>query len=186
MSTPTTAEIVMGVKISCDGDIKTLGAAKYVSLEVPSEKYLGFAEISPMSERIGMPVLVQQYAPHPAWKNSQESGVSDNQEVTSLFSDLHPDNFPLAPMRWQSKINSVYILRSDRKDLSVQQAEALCYYCQFHLADSLQEASESGKESEKVKAAAAVNPDNFRAFFAEFKAKKMAEDSSWQSAVSPI
>ena len=68
--------------------------------------------------------------------------------------------------------------------------EALCYYSWEHTTDMFQDASEqqdfTGTNEAMVKLAGLFTPEKFREFFADFKAKKMVDDASWVTAVSPV
>ena len=185
-------QTVKGVRISCTGDMKVLGADKFIPVEVSKSDPVFSADKSTSSEMIGVPIRARRITPHPAWKDSHESNMYENQEAIRLFRAMDPeqDGFSFVPDTWDLVVGSVLVARDDGKDITPQQVEALSYYSWQHTTNRFQEACEyedfTGSKEKMVELAALFNPDSFRAFFAEFKAKKMVEDTSWVSAVSPV
>ena len=192
MQSPHSAQTVKGVRISCSGDISVLGADKFIPVEVSIFDPVFLAEKSTSSEMVGVPVRVRKLPPDPAWKDSGECGIYENQEVTLLFRAMDPkqDDFGFAPFTWDQRVGSVLVVRDDHMDITPQQTEVLCYYSSEHTTDMFQDASEyqefTGSDEEMVKLAGLFTPDKFREFFAEFKAKKMLDDAGWVTAVSPV
>lgn len=192
MQSPYSAHTVKGVIISCSGDIRVLGADKFIPVDVPVFDPVFEADKSTSSEMIGVPVRVRKLSPHPAWKNSGEGNIYQNQEVTRLFRAMDPKqwDFGLAHVDWDLRVGSALVIRDDRTDLTPQQVEALCYYSWEHTTDLFDNAWEhqnmTGLNEEMVKLAGLFTPEKFREFFADFKAKKMVDDASWVTAVSPV
>ena len=186
------ANIVKGVKISCQGDIRVtgvLGVNQYTPVDIPIFDPVFVADKPTSSELLGVPVRVQKIPPHPAWKDSGIMNTYENQVITRLFRRMDPehDGFGLAPMRW---VGSVLVVRDKGKDITPQQVEALCYYNSEHLQERLEEAVEDqslNESSVKVDELLALfTPHAFRKVFAEFKAEKEMDDASWMTAVSPV
>lgn len=183
---------IKGVRINCQGDIKFLGAEKFIPIDVsPSDPVIA-AEVSISSEMVCVPVRVCKLPPHSAWKDCGETNIFENQMVTLLFRAMDPqqDDFSFAPRRWDYPVGSVLLVRADGRDITPHQAEALCHYSSEHTTDMFEDASENeditGSREEMVKLAALFSPEEFRKFFADFKAKKVEEDPSWATAVSPV
>lgn len=192
MQSHYSALTVKGVIVSCSGDIRVLGADKFIPVDVPIFDPVFEADKSTSSEMIGAPVRVRKLPPHPAWENSAEQNIYENQEVTRLFRamDSEQEDFGFAPMQWDLGVGSALVVRDDHTDITPQQVEVLCYYSWEHTTDMFQDASEqwefTGSNEAVVKLAGLFSPEKFREFFAEFKAKKMVDDAGWVTAVSPV
>ena len=191
------AGTVQGVRVSCPGDIRFLGANKYVPVDVSIFDPVFVADKPTSSELIGVPLRVQKIPPHPAWKDSGIVSISENQVITRLFRCMDPehDAFGLAPLRWGYPVGSVLVVRDNGRDITPQQVEALCYYNSEHLQERFEYAVEHQSLNESSvevnKLLALFTPYAFRNFFAEFKAEKEKEeddddDASWMTAVSPV
>ena len=186
------AQTFKGVIISCSGDIRVLGADKFIPVDVPVFDPVFEADKSTSSEMIGVPVRVRKLPPHPTWEDSREVNIYENQEVTRLFRAIDPEegDFGFAPDEWDLGVGTALVVRDDHTDITPQQVEALCYYSWEHTTDMFQDASEhwdfTGSNEEMVKLAGLFSPEKFREFFADFKAKKMVNDASWMTAVSPV
>lgn len=191
---PPSSHNLKGVRISCEGDIRFLEAKRFIPVDVsPSDPVLT-AQISHSSEMVGVPVRVCKLPPHPIWRDSGITNIYENAQVTCLFRAMDPeqDDFGwiLPYSYWDYPVGSVLVVRADGQDITPQQVEALCFYSSDHTTDMFQDSSEhlefTGSNEERVKLAALFNPGDFRQFFAEYKAKKVLEDPSWATAVSPI
>ena len=187
------AGTVQGVRVSCQGDIRVLGAKKYIPVDVCIFDPVFVADKPTSSELLDVPVRVQKIPPHPAWKDSGVTNIYENQVITRLFRRMDPehDAFGLAPMRWDYPVGSVLVVRDNGTNITPQQVEALCYYNAEHLSEKLGEAVEDYWLNEssvlKVhKVLALFTPYAFRNFFTDFKAEKEVDDASWMSAVSPV
>ncbi len=192
MQSSQPAQTVKGVRISCSGDIRVLGADKFIPVELSVSDPVFLADKSTSSDMLGVPLRVRKLPPHPAWKDSGECGIYENQEVTLLFRAMDPKqgDFGFAPFAWDLRVGSVLVVRDDRTDITPQQVEALCYYSSEHTTDMFQDASEhqefTGSNEEQVKLAGLFTPEKFHDFFADFKSEKMVNDAGWVTAVSPV
>ena len=186
------ARTVRGVRISCNGDMNVLGADKFIPVDVSTVDSIFEADMSAASEMVGVPVRVRKILPHPAWGNSGTVDIYGNQQITRLFRGMDPekDDFGWAPSHWDLGVGSVLLVRDDGKDIWPKQVEALCYYISEHNQESLEDAVEHrdmfDSNVEVDKWITLFTPDKFRAFFAEFKASKVAKDARWTSAESPV
>ena len=192
MQSLSSAGTVQGVRINCRGDIRVLGGKKYIPVDVSVLDPIFVAEKPTSSELLGVPVRVRKIPPHPAWKDSGVLNIYENQVVTRLFRRMDPEDegFGLAPMRWDLGFGSVLVVREDGKDITPQQVEALCYWNSEHIGqrfgDAVEYRSNTDSNVEVDKLLALFTPDEFRKFFADFKAKKVLYDASWMTAVSPV
>ncbi len=187
------AQTVQGVRISCSGDIYVLGMNKFTPVDVSVLDPVFKADKSKSSKMVGFPIRARKLLPHPAWKDSQESNMYENQEATRLFRDMDPERgggFGIVSWSWDLGVGSVLVVRDDGRDITPQQVEAVCYYSWQHTTDMFQYAFEYGdcfkSNKEMVKLVALFTPDKFREFFADFKAKKMVNDAGWATAISPV
>lgn len=124
---------VKGVKVHCDGDKKLHHRTKYLSIDVP-KMHPAFREaISPISKLIEMPVRTRKYPVDRRWKDV--FGATDNQAVTFLYLCADPNSqmWGWAPPQWQSQVGSVLVVRDDGKDLTPDEVEVLCNFCQFEM-----------------------------------------------------
>ena len=193
MATIPTALTVKGVQISCNGDMKVLGKAKYIPVNVSIYDRVILADKSKASEMVGVAVRVHKLSPDPAWKDRIGAGMYDNVEVTRLFRCMDPKawDFILAPFAWDLSVGSVVMVRDDQQDITPQQVEALCYYISSEdmmdkISDALEHQNLTGSFTEIDKLLALYTPEKFREFFVDFKAKKVADDASWATEVSPV
>ena len=91
------------------------------------------------------------------------------------------------------RIGSVWVVRADRKDITVQQVEALAEYCnQLNIAISAvlkREKATDAKQNEEARSKLFGEhwcKEKFEVFFERMKAKKIKKgDQSWAFAVSP-
>ena len=86
------ARSVQGVRISCSGDIKVLGADKFIPVAEWIFDPVFVADKSTSSEMLGVPVRVRKLPPQPAWKDSGVMNMYENQEATRLFQDVDPEH----------------------------------------------------------------------------------------------
>lgn len=103
------ARSVQGVIISCSGDIKVLGADKFIPVAVWIFDPVFVADKSTSSEMLGVPVRVRKLPPQPAWKDSGVMNIYGNQEATRLFRDMDPEHedFGLISRYWDLGVGSV-------------------------------------------------------------------------------
>ncbi|CAF9928088.1 hypothetical protein IMSHALPRED_007378 [Imshaugia aleurites] len=172
---------IKGVGISCEGDVCFLGARKFISVDVRPHHPVSTAQISKLSERVGVPVRVHQIPPHPTWSHYGRADLYKNQELTFLSRALQ-DEFDILPAYWNAPVGSALVVRADCKGITPHQVAALCYYS-IKRTTQMQSAR---SDEERVRLAALTNPDDFRRFFAIFKARKILEGASWVTAVSPV
>ncbi|EOD51178.1 putative zinc finger mynd-type protein [Neofusicoccum parvum UCRNP2] len=140
---------VMGVKINCEGDQKVFGAPPFEEVEVPLlHPIFHNHDTSDIAALLELPILTAKYPPNKAWVEASPEDLRTrfecyypfvNQAATFLHltatkaaKDDPKSTWGWAPMRWQSKVGSVLVVRQDRKPLLPLHAEALSKYCQFH------------------------------------------------------
>ena len=140
-------ERVKGVRINCLGDVKMLKRPQFEAVEIPTTDAI-FTEhdTSDIADKIGIPILTRRCPPDPKWVNSKHAMFAHktpttNQDATFLHQCCDPGaEFDLSigslgwgwcPMRWQSDVGSVVVVRKDKKLLLPMHMEALARYCRY-------------------------------------------------------
>ncbi|KAG7007792.1 hypothetical protein G7Y79_00008g024300 [Physcia stellaris] len=150
---------VEGVKISCVGDKVIHGDQRFSALRVPMDHPMFRNETSiPISRLLEMPLLAHQLRPETTWKNDgdferfQGRWPYDNEAATFLHMDSNPDSdgWGWAPMRWQSRVGSVLVVRQDLKPLVPEHIDVLCDYCQSTLQPIFEASLEGSRSKEDV------------------------------------
>lgn len=180
---------VRGVKINCKGDQMYCGAAGYAAVDVPVGHPVFSKAIAPISEPIGMPLHTWRCPPDKAWKDNY-SGSYTNIPATFLhqITDEDSGSWGWAPMEWQDGVGSVLVVREDGRDVSVQQVEALCHFCQFKMQPLFENALGGGLvHMSRAQVLGYLTPKGFRDYFAEMRARRMEEGESggWKTASAP-
>ena len=185
-------ELVKAVRINCKGDQNLVGRPKYQEISIARGNIMFHGEESPISRNVGLTVRVIKLPPDPQWKNNDTAGIYDNRAVTFLqlqCDDDTPGEDPLqgawgwAPMRWQNSVGSVMVGRSDGRDVTRHEVEALCRFCQDKMQPIFETALEAGVIAAREGAMAHVTPKAFREYFNVLKKQSMAEDLSWAGAM---
>ena len=179
---------VKGVKISCQGDQITFGAEKYVPVDVPRSHMVFYSGTPPISELVGFPVRVRQYPPDRLWKDSDDAGVYKNQAATFLHQETDKSSnwWGWAPMPWQNEVGSVLVVRSDGNDVTKQQVEALCEFCQFKMQPLFENGLGAGLvKMTREEVMGYMTPARFREYFAELREKKLDDAAAWIRASLP-
>ena len=180
---------VRGVKINCKGDQEYFGAAGYTAVDVPAGHPIFSEPIAPISKLVGMPLHTQQCPPDNAWKPNHN--VYTNVPATFLHQSTDEssgDGWGWAPWKWQNDVGSVLVVRSDCQDVSVQQVEALCHFCQFKMQPLFENAMGGGLvQMSRAEVMGHLTPEGFRDYFAEMRVRKIdeGEDGGWETAVVP-
>lgn len=172
---------VKGVKICCHGDRKLFGLKPYTAAEVPDEHQIYLStEVNQISALLGFPLLTRQCPPHQAWKDDETMFPDPHENVPATF--LHMDaldpkspSFGWAPMKWQSNVGTVLVVREDGKDLTPNQMEAICEYCQGTLQSLFEKALATGNHKAVMNA---LTREKFAIFFEEYKRKRSVQDPS--------
>lgn len=175
------ARMVQGVRINCTGDVHDLGA-KYVPFELSVLHPVFVADKPKSCELVGVPIRIQKIPPPLGCKISVPK-MRENEVVTRLFQGVKPGDkdFGLVPPQWDVPVGSVLVAREDGRDITAKQVEALCHFIGEQGQKIL-----TGPRVKVGELLALLTPDEFRKFFASFKAEKEVNDLSWTTAVSPI
>ena len=180
---------VRGVKINCKGDQMYFGAAGFAAVDVPAGHPVFWEPIAPISRLVGMPLHTKQCPPDKAWKDNHN--VYTN--VPATFLHLNADErsgdwWGWAPMKWQNEVGSVLVVRGDGRDVSVQQVEVLCHFCQFKMQPLFENALGGGHvQMSRAEVMGCLTPEGFRDYFAKMRARKMdeGEGGGWETADVP-
>ncbi len=169
------SNMIRGVCISCDYDVKNLKAKKYVACDISADDpvFNDFmvtgdpfldnptpsAPISPLSELVGLPFRMRKIPANPSLPGNDVTNMKDqdvcdrftNQEATLLVIAMDPgaEYWGLAPSFWQSHVGNVLITSVDDWAITPEHVEALCSY-NFYLLNGpmaiAQEQEEQGEE----------------------------------------
>ena len=188
--------VVKGVLINPNKDRDSAGLARFNSIDVRTcDPVFSSGNKSTWSEKIGVPLRVSRLPPYSQWKDDGEESrcaVEEKQEAAFLFRSMNAtlEEFGLIRGDWFRAAGSALVVRDDDRDLTPQQLEAICYYGGPHTEKRFHEAythlAITGLDEEMVKLISLFNPKSFEVFFQEFKAKKVVDDASWATAVSPL
>jgi hypothetical protein len=199
---------VRGVDIAGKGDQHFLGQVKFSENEVTTDHAIfKDAKPTPISVHMKLPLLVRKYGNfYSAWvEPGYAEGFNPFENRTALFLNIET-NEPGGRwgftdlLEWDQNIGTVLVVREDKKDITAQQVEALCYFCQHELCPKMgllmEQVYDWGYEEmggfEKVAKAKEefvrknMCREKFELFFEKFKQEKLAAgDGAWEHAVSP-
>ena len=181
-------KMTRGVKINCEGDQKYCGTARFTAVDVPAGHPVFSNAIAPISKLVGMPIHTWQCPPDKTWK---DKAVYTNVPATFLHlntDESSGDGWGWAPMKWQNNVGSVLVVRSDGRDVSAQQVEALCHFCQFKMQPLFENATGGGLvHMSRAEVMGYLTPEGFRDYFAEMRVRKMeeGEGGGWETASVP-
>ncbi|MCJ1389458.1 hypothetical protein MMC18_002315 [Xylographa bjoerkii] len=179
-----TRTMVQGVKITCEGDRKVShNPMPWIAVSVPRDHPVFMQKTPPeISRLVELPVLVKKYAPDRLWKDHRQS--YDNVQATFLHVDPDPQSqgWGWAPPEWQSYIGSVLVVRQDGKDLTLQQAEALCEICYDHMQSKIEASMEGRMTRDRVMGF--MTKQKFTKFFKDYQKEQLSFGNPWSSAKS--
>ncbi|KAF7198526.1 Protein CBFA2T1 [Pseudocercospora fuligena] len=123
-------------------------------------------EISPISQRIGMPLVAWKY---PTLKMPSTQNKQGNEEVTAMFIniDTNEDQFGFAPLDWNGpKVADVLLTRGDQKTLDPDTAAAFAAYCHYHILPFVERALVKGSATKQYinRALEEVTPEKWALF----------------------
>lgn len=146
---------ISGVKVTCFGTQKLHGAGPFVQVSVGpthiARETLPFeSEISPISCSVGLPVRAWKMPSNDEWLNRPDWDFStypdSNPTACKLFMNPNLDSprWGWAPLHWQCGIGDVLLIRADDNDLSVDDAELLCRFCEWKLQPMFEDSLGAG------------------------------------------
>jgi hypothetical protein len=194
-------KMAWGVKISCEGDKKLLQEPQFSAVEIIVAHPIFTLETTSISKAMGLPVVTWKLPPAPLWNHDNgatfgyEPYQNDKARTLNLDVGVSSTTWGKADKKqWgRSMTGSVWVVRADHKDITVQQVEALAEYCnQLNILISAalgREKAMEVKEKEEARSKLVAEhccKEKFEAFFEKMKAKKIKKgDQSWASAMSP-
>ena len=178
---------VCGVKINCEGAQSKFGAPKFAAVDVPAAHPVFSNPVAPTSKLVGMPLHTWQYPPDSA---SKDNPTNVPATVLHRNTDETSGNWwGWAPMKWQNDVGGVLVVRNDDLDVSVQEVEALCHFCQFKMQPLFENALGGGLvQMSRAEVLAYLTPEGFGEYIAEMRAMKMDEEGEgggWETAGMP-
>lgn len=143
---PTQDRTIRGGKIFCNGEGKLHGRNQFARFDFTPGKRasLGKGYVSPISKRLGMPLILWQDPG--ARYTAGPLGSWDCTFATFLVLNIDPasQDWAWAPAYWQTRVGSVLVLREDGKDLDLEDLAMMAYFCQCTMQDRLESAMENG------------------------------------------
>ncbi|KAL8748020.1 MAG: hypothetical protein Q9190_000170 [Brigantiaea leucoxantha] len=180
--------VIKGVKVTCLGEQQYYRAKKYVSVDIPRFQYQLQLQgrSSPISSLAGFPVRGRKY---PLKRDLySDAKAYSNREIGHLFREVDPPStaWGMTHHHWDFHVGSVLLVREDEQDLTPQQAEALCAFCEEKIQPLIKEASEHNMvdETGRGSVVSAINPWAFREFYEDYR-RRMIKDQGWTGATSP-
>ncbi|KAF2252904.1 hypothetical protein BU26DRAFT_515324 [Trematosphaeria pertusa] len=188
-------EMVLGVRINCDGDVKVDGRPKYEGIKLPISHPIFGQDPVDISDQVGLSILVRRVPDSvEGWARRPDHGGFRrpwvNQAATFLHRDLNPNaervkfhieytcftGFGMAPIEWQRGVGAVMAIRKDKKKLHPHHVAALVDYSQVHLTGWFQGAHEGRIARED--ALRQVSREKFEHYWKEWKARNKSTQVS--------
>lgn len=149
-----------GVKICCYGEVRLHGSEQFVSVDVTraTRITLGDGAISPISSRLGMPLLLWKYPDlefafdRAGWLETTQP--ESNQNAAFLMMDMNPSStqWGWAPLYWNTEIGNVLVLREDGEDLSLNHLSMIANFARNTLQRMFEDTMDTDPNSdEKLK-----------------------------------
>ncbi|KAH8669146.1 hypothetical protein BX600DRAFT_511183 [Xylariales sp. PMI_506] len=136
--TPVEGRGIKGVRINCLGDQKLSNKPQLEDIELGEMDIFNMFvlhETLAITERIGIPLMIKRFLPHPTWANRKHHEIlcyqnpHENPNATSIHLRIDPSSMPdpsrgilswgLAPVTWQTEVGSPIMLRKDMEPLSI-------------------------------------------------------------------
>lgn len=137
---------IRGGKIFCNGERKLNGRNQFARFDFTLSKRasLGKGHVSPISKRLGMPLILWQ-DPDTRYTNGP-TGSCDCTFATFLMLNIDSasQDWAWAPAYWQTRVGSVLVLREDGEDLNLEHLAMMAYFCQRTMQNRLESAMENG------------------------------------------
>ncbi|KAG8525653.1 uncharacterized protein KY384_000413 [Bacidia gigantensis] len=184
---------IQGVKISCRGEERELGTAKYSTVKVPKDHPIFRKnDAIPISKCVRTPLLVRKLGPDPAWE-TKDYGPFVNQEATFLNLDCLASSgtFCWAAPEWQNEVGNVIVVRQDQGVLLAKHVEVLCKYLMLEIMPAKEIAAEAGQDFREV--TDLMTEKKFKEYFEVYRGEKIAapgtsnrEKDDWRSVPVPF
>lgn len=184
---------ISGVKVTCFGTQKLNGAGPFVHVSVgPTHVARGASfpecEISPISCSVGLPVRVWKMPSNDEWIHRPDWYFStypdSNPTACKLFMNPNIDSpwWGWAPLCWQCGIGDVLLIRADDNDLSVDDAELLCRFCEWKLQPMFEDALGAGwVQRSKQEVVDFITRENMEKFREELMSRGQDSVKSYKS-----
>ena len=187
-SIPKNVNVVQAIKIACYGEQKHYSERKYSTIYISSDHSI-FSQpdgTPTLPGRLGIPLLTFKLHRGKAWL---EMGGSDNQSAFFLHAadafDKPSFGF-ITDIKWEYLVGSVLVVRQDRKEMTPEQMQAVCEYCQLEVAEKSRKLKDTENEKDKAIAKEMLTPGAFKKWFEDYKTKKINEgEESWRDAQCP-
>jgi hypothetical protein len=148
------SSIIRGVKICCYGEEKLHGSKPYsvvnVSRAHPIRLTYGEGTISPISKLLGMPLKLWKYPDidnwinPPGWTENMTADSNPNVAFLMMKTDPNDPDWGWAPLYWNTDLGNVLAVRTDDKDLVINDIRMICYFARWKLQPLFEDAMGAG------------------------------------------
>ena len=178
---------VMGVKIACDAEIKATGCMKYTSIKLPHDHPVFQLAPSPLPAALGLPFIIDRYPNQAGW--DQDPKFYRDERIGTMKRIIDPDdpNWGHIEKEWEGRVESILVVRADKRDVYVGQLLGLIQFCAGYLTDQFWFGPKDNADRD-VKAAwmiQNISRVHFEAFFELFIRDMLQYDQLWLDVKSP-
>lgn len=193
------ADWVDAVKVSCSGEVKFLGKAKYRHVEITIDHpiFTTYDDTSSISKHMGWQLLAKKCHFSPDWISKFDSEPSfdpfynaealyplANTKLTAPNGRFGMIGFP----RWDNGQDpTILFVRRDKKYITEVKVETLSYYCRWVTQSRfLRDEVGWGARERKVIAERLLSAEAFEAYCAmAFEQSKLDVAGDWDEPISP-
>lgn len=183
---------VEGVRINGNFHIIKHNAPKYQRLLVSPGHPLFMnptvSPVSPISSRLGLNIIISRVPFHRAVKYEVAPKVDESAMYLMFCCNPASEKGWGRPYKgWAEDIDTVFVVRKDKKPLLPQHVEALIFFCEFKLKLYFDESREAPSPitMNRERVLAEITQERFGAFFKEYRALKAANMPEWANVPSP-
>ena len=183
---------VEGVRINDNFHIIRHNAPKYQRLLVSPGHPLftnpTISPVSPISSRLGLDIIVSRVPFHRAVKYEVAPKLEESTMYLMFCCNPALEKGWGRPYKgWTEDIDTIFMVRKDKKPLLPQHVEALTFFCEFKLKLYFDESREAPSPitMNREQVLAEITQERFGAFFKEYRALKAANMPEWANVPSP-
>ena len=172
-----------GVRIACLGDTKFLGFQKFTAQNIYQETRK-VVETCQITMRMGISLDLHYIDSKARWGNIDVETLDFDPEENNEVWHLSHYNEDSQVSTWSGH-GSVGVLRRDRREITPEQVEAICLYCQHQLYPAVKVCTSEEQRESVVKSL--MTRGKFEKFFKLTKEEMIKKgNTSWETAISPF
>ena len=173
-------ERVIGVKVSCDGEVQQSGEPRFAFISTPinAPLFQDTVHDKPLTVLLGLPLRAATLAAESqATIDFSLAGALHNQSADFLNILCTPD---MSRWRWfrsdkRRDRGTVILVRQDKNLLRPQHIEAFTELCNSRLRPLFEASTSPSGEVSKEKVLQVVNPESFKEFFETLRSQKIRQ-----------